>query len=72
METRLAETRQQLIRSEQMAAMGRLTSQLAHEINNPLFGIINALDLLRPEVKPESRRRKWLFTNPHRPAFMIS
>ncbi len=60
METRLAETRQQLLRSEQMAAMGRLTSQLAHEINNPLFGIINALDLLRPEVKPESRRRKLL------------
>jgi len=60
MEERLQETQQQLLQSEKLAAMGRLTSQIAHELNNPIYGIMNTLELLKTEVPPESKRRKIL------------
>jgi two-component system NtrC family sensor kinase len=40
--------------------MGRLTSQIAHELNNPIYGIMNTLELLKTEIPPESKRRKIL------------
>ena len=40
--------------------MGRLTSQIAHELNNPLYGIMNTLELLKTEISPQSKRRKIL------------
>jgi len=60
MERTLHDTQQQLLQSEKLAAMGRLTSQLAHELNNPLYGIMNTLELLKTEIKPDNRRRKLL------------
>ncbi|MBU2488726.1 MAG: PAS domain S-box protein, partial [Proteobacteria bacterium] len=60
MERRLRETQEQLLQSEKLAAMGRLTSQVAHEVNNPLYGIMNTLELLKTEVPPESKRRRIL------------
>jgi len=60
MERRLRDTQEQLLQSEKLAAMGRLTSQIAHELNNPLYGIMNTLELLKTEISPESKRRKIL------------
>ncbi|MCP4119783.1 MAG: PAS domain S-box protein [Desulfobacteraceae bacterium] len=60
MERKLNETRQHLLQSEKLAAMGRLTSQIAHELNNPLFGIMNTLELMKTEITPESKRRRLL------------
>jgi two-component system NtrC family sensor kinase len=60
MEHRLRRTQEQLLHSEKLAAMGRLTSQLAHELNNPIYGIMNTLELLKTEITPENRRRKLL------------
>ncbi len=57
MERELRKTQEALLQSEKLAAMGRLTSQIAHELNNPLFGIMNTLELLKSEVPPESKRR---------------
>ncbi len=37
----------QLAKEEQMASLGRLASGMAHEINNPLGGLFNALDSLK-------------------------
>lgn len=45
-ESRLREVERQLLHSERLAAMGRLASGIAHEINNPLAGIANHLELL--------------------------
>jgi len=59
-EKKLEETRQALLQSEKLAAMGRLTSQIAHELNNPLYGIMNTLELLKTEIPPESKRRRIL------------
>ena len=60
MERTLSDTRQQLLHSEKLAAMGRLTSQIAHELNNPLFGIMNTLELMKTEIPPTNKRRKLL------------
>jgi signal transduction histidine kinase len=38
-----------LIKSEKLAVTGRLAASIAHEINNPLEGVINLLYLMRSE-----------------------
>ena len=60
MERKLRRTQEQLLQSEKLAAMGRLTSQIAHELNNPLYGIMNTLELMKTEIPPENKRRKIL------------
>ncbi len=60
MERELRQIQEQLLQSEKLAAMGRLTSQIAHELNNPLYGIMNTLELLKTEISPENKRRKIL------------
>ena len=60
MEEQLREAQQQLLQSEKLAAMGRLTSQVAHELNNPIYGIMNTLELLKTEIPSNSRRRRIL------------
>jgi signal transduction histidine kinase len=43
---RLTEAQRQLVRSEQMASVGRLSAGLAHEIGNPLAAILGMEDIL--------------------------
>ena len=59
-ERELRKTQEALLQAEKLAAMGRLTSQIAHELNNPIYGIMNTLELLKTEVPPESKRRRIL------------
>ncbi len=59
-ERELSAARQHLLQSEKLAAMGRLTSQIAHELNNPLFGIMNTLELMKTEIAPDNKRRRLL------------
>jgi PAS domain S-box-containing protein len=50
----------QLVQSEKLAATGRLTLSLAHEINNPLQAVANCLHLsLEPNLS-EERRNEFL------------
>lgn len=44
---------QQVVVSERLAALGRLSAGIAHEINNPLGGMLNAVDTLRRHGKPD-------------------
>ncbi|HQR20441.1 MAG TPA: HAMP domain-containing sensor histidine kinase [Burkholderiaceae bacterium] len=44
---------QEMIASERLAAVGRVSAAIAHEINNPLGGMINAIDTARSHGRPD-------------------
>ncbi len=43
----------QIVKSDRLAALGRLTASIAHEINNPLGGLLTALDTLKRHGLPD-------------------
>ena len=54
---KVEESQQALLRSEKMAAAGRLTASIAHEVNNPLQSVQNCLHIAgREDVSPEKRK----------------
>ena len=57
---RVEESQQALIRAEKMAAAGRLTASIAHEINNPLQAVQNCLHLATRGEVSEKKRREYL------------
>ncbi|MGC9398001.1 MAG: response regulator [Anaerolineae bacterium] len=56
----LERSQNQLIQAEKMAAVGRLTASIAHEINNPLQAVQNSLHLARHPGMDEEGRRRYL------------
>ena len=50
--TELRRTTAALVQSEKLAAVGRLASSIAHEINNPLESVTNLLFLARTNAEP--------------------
>lgn len=48
---RLDETRLQLVQSDKMASLGRLAAGVAHEINNPLTGVLTYSSFLLKRAK---------------------
>ncbi len=52
-EERQKELQQQLIHSEKLASIGRLAGGIAHEINNPLSGVITNLGMIKEIVVPD-------------------
>jgi PAS domain S-box-containing protein len=49
---------QQIIQSERLAAMGQMIGGFAHELNNPLTGILGMSELLQDSQSPEAIRKQ--------------
>lgn len=58
----LEEAQNQLIQSEKLAGIGQLAAGVAHELNNPLSGILGFTQLLLEDVSLKSQQRKDLET----------
>ena len=56
----LKKTQQQLIHTERLAALGQLSANLAHEINNPLGIIKNYLTILWRSLKERDQRKEYV------------
>ncbi len=57
---RVEESQQALVQSEKLAAAGRLTASIAHEINNPLQSVRNCFHLATREDVPAEMRKKYM------------
>jgi PAS domain S-box-containing protein len=53
----LKNSQDQLIHSEKLSTLGTFAGTVAHEFNNPLFGLINLVDQLGDELKEEERKK---------------
>jgi signal transduction histidine kinase len=56
----LKETEQELVKSERLAATGKLTAQIAHEINNPIHNIQSCLQTALKRLGPSGSDRELL------------
>ena len=52
------EMEKQIVQSERLAALGQLAAGMAHEINNPLGGMLTAIDTLKchGELDPQTKK----------------
>ncbi|MBT3850083.1 PAS domain S-box protein, partial [bacterium] len=53
----LKNSQDQLIHSEKLSTLGAFAGTVAHEFNNPLFGLINLVDQLGDELSEEDRKK---------------
>lgn len=58
--SRIEELERQRLEGEKLAATGRMSARIAHEINNPLAGIKNSFRLVREAIDPHHPHRSYV------------
>ncbi len=61
----LEAAREKLIHSEKLSSLGQLAAAVAHEINNPLAGILTYARLLEKKLAPPKPALDWIQTIQH-------
>jgi signal transduction histidine kinase len=56
----LKKTHEKLLQSQKLASLGILASGIAHEINNPLGGMFNCVQMLMHDGKNEETRERYM------------
>ena len=56
----LSDTHERLIQTEKLSAMGQMVSEIAHQLNNPLVGVINLAELADREIGNPARVKELL------------
>lgn len=54
--TRSKELRKEIVQNEKMVALGHLAGHIAHELNNPLTGILSFCEILQQELEVETMK----------------
>jgi signal transduction histidine kinase/CheY-like chemotaxis protein len=69
----LASTREQLVQKEKLAAVGQLVSGVAHELNNPLQGVLGYAELMLASKPPslETEELRAIRDNANRAAGIV-
>ena len=56
----LEATQEKLIYSEKLSAIGKLSASIAHEFNNPIYGIQNVLERIREKVPMDAENKDFV------------
>jgi signal transduction histidine kinase len=59
-EEALKQSQERLIQSERLASLGRIAAGVAHELNNPLTGVLGMTQLIMEEIKNDDPKREEL------------
>jgi len=57
-QTEVKKMQEEVVRTEKLAALGRLTANIAHEIRNPLTSISGCVELLQQDAKPDKTSQR--------------
>jgi signal transduction histidine kinase len=53
----LKESQDKLVHTEKLSTLGKFVGTVAHEFNNPLFGVINLIEHLGEDIENEERKK---------------
>jgi len=56
----LESTHLQLLHAEKLSATGKMAASMAHEFNNPIYGIRNVLEKIMRRVQMEDNNKRFI------------